>query len=149
MCNAHKQPTAPMNKAVVHIQIRERREALGWSHKQLAEAISEAEDRSHSLAWQTIQNWESGRTAPKRTRLCVVAKLLGTTVADLLGENSTQGWSAIPSLKTCLSQLAIALASTSIEKREVLSPLLAMLAKSPNNETLVTTICQLLEQNHD
>lgn len=36
------------------------------------------------VSWQTIQQWENGKTAPKRKRLEDVAETLGTTVDFLL-----------------------------------------------------------------
>lgn len=134
-----------MSKAEVHLQIRQRREALNWSQKKLAAEVSKAEDLKSPLAWQTIQNWESGRTAPKRTRLATVASLLGTTVGELLGVPDDPQWASIPSLDFCLRQLTGALKLAAEEEREVLAPLLSLLAKSPDNETLIKAIVSLLE----
>lgn len=76
----------------IHSEIRRLRKKKGWSHQQLADAISEAEGLARRLTWQTVQQWErepkegSGAksTAPKRKRLEIVARLLGTTVESLL-----------------------------------------------------------------
>ncbi len=35
------------------------------------------------VSWQTVQQWENGKTAPRRTRLARVAEALGTTVEYL------------------------------------------------------------------
>src|SRR4051812_26855123 len=44
--------------------------------KQLAEAVSRAEGLAKPLVWQTVQQWESGVSAPKRVRMATVARLL-------------------------------------------------------------------------
>lgn len=67
---------APMS---IHEKIRAARERKGWSMEQLAKAVSEAENLSKPLAWQTIQQWERGASAPKRSRMPVVERLLGLT----------------------------------------------------------------------
>lgn len=67
----------------IHEAIKRRREALGWSHQRLASEISKLEGLQKPLAWQTVQQWEKS-TAPKRTRLPIVAEALQTTVADLM-----------------------------------------------------------------
>lgn len=67
----------------IHEAIRKRREALGWSHQRLADEISRLEGLQKPLAWQTVQQWEKS-TAPKRTRLPIVAQALRTTVAQLM-----------------------------------------------------------------
>lgn len=76
----------------IHSEIKRLRKAKGWSHQQLAAAISEAEGLVRPLTWQTVQQWErepvegaAGKsTAPKRKRLQTVARLLGTTAESLL-----------------------------------------------------------------
>jgi transcriptional regulator with XRE-family HTH domain len=68
----------------IHEQIKRRREAKGWSHATLAAKVSELEGAKKPLAWQTVQQWENGGSAPKRTRLGYVAKALGCTESDLL-----------------------------------------------------------------
>ncbi len=59
----------------IHQRIKSLREALGLSMEQLAERVS--------VSWQTVQQWENGKTAPKRARLEAVAKALGTTAEYL------------------------------------------------------------------
>lgn len=75
----------------IHQRIKERRLALGLkSHGALAELVG--------VSWQTVQLWEKeGGTAPKRTRLEKVAKVLGVSTTWLLNgsdnfpEKSTDG----------------------------------------------------------
>ncbi|PJM72084.1 LexA family transcriptional regulator [Achromobacter ruhlandii] len=55
----------------IHKRIKDLREKLGLSMEQLAERVS--------VSWQTVQQWENGKTAPKRARLEAVAKALNTT----------------------------------------------------------------------
>lgn len=52
----------------------------------LAERISEEEGLAKPLAWQTIQQWErEGGTAPRRSRLEVVARLLDIDLLHMIG----------------------------------------------------------------
>lgn len=70
----------------IHDQIKAARLAKGWSHARLAEEVSKAEGRKKSLAWQTVQQWEKeDGTAPKRSRLETVARVLGCSVGELIG----------------------------------------------------------------
>jgi transcriptional regulator with XRE-family HTH domain len=57
----------------IHSRIKERRLALGLSsHSALAALVG--------VSWQTVQLWEKeGGTAPNRSRLPVVAEVLGVT----------------------------------------------------------------------
>lgn len=76
----------------IHSEIKRLRLHLGWSHQRLAEEVSKAEGLKKTLAWQTVQQWErepndaapAKSTAPARRRLEIVARLLGTTVNDLM-----------------------------------------------------------------
>lgn len=62
----------------IHKRIKEKRESLGLSMEALAQA-------SGVSSWQTVQQWEKeGGTAPKRTRLESVAKVLGVSPEWLL-----------------------------------------------------------------
>lgn len=66
----------------IHKQIRAARLNKGWSMRQLAEAVSRAEGQAKPLAWQTVQQWESGVSAPKRKRMAIVAQLLELVELD-------------------------------------------------------------------
>lgn len=55
----------------IHARIKQLREGLGLSMEMLAEKVG--------VSWQTVQQWENGKTAPKRKRLDDVAEVLGTT----------------------------------------------------------------------
>lgn len=59
----------------IHQRIKSLRETLGLSMEQLAERVS--------VSWQTVQQWENGKTAPKRARLEAVAEALGTSAEYL------------------------------------------------------------------
>lgn len=61
----------------IHEAIKEARIAKGWSQTQLADAVSKAEGLKRPLVYQTVQQWESGGSAPKRTRLATVIDILG------------------------------------------------------------------------
>lgn len=83
----------------IHQIIKKEREARGWSMQQLAEEIAKAEGLSKPLAWQTIQQWEKqdgSGTAPKRTRLEVLARIFGMSVAQLIGEDDAAPTSRAP-----------------------------------------------------
>lgn len=74
--------------ASIHSKIRAHRKHLGMSQTDLAELCGVS-------SWQTVQQWEKeGGTAPKRTRLDLVASSLGVTKEYLLDD----------SLSVCLDQ---------------------------------------------
>lgn len=76
----------------IHEAIRNRRTELRMSMQELADAVSASEGLAKNLGWQTVQQWENGKTAPKRTRLEHVAKALKTTPEALLrGESAPSG----------------------------------------------------------
>lgn len=62
--------------STIHLRIKRLREAKGLSMEQLADAVS--------VSWQTVQQWENGKTAPQRKRLGAVASALGTSAEYLL-----------------------------------------------------------------
>lgn len=66
----------------IHNRIKERRLALKMSMEQLAEMAG-------YKSWQTVQQWENGRTAPNRNKLSRVAEALKTTVGYLQYGDST------------------------------------------------------------
>ena len=86
----------------IHNEIKTRREALGWSHARLAEEVSRREGATKKLSWQTVQQWENGKSAPKRTRLDHVAAALGCTVHDLLSPSAPDGWPFSQELKSAM-----------------------------------------------
>lgn len=67
----------------IHEAIKTRRLALEWSHQRLADEVSKREGLSKPLAWQTVQQWENGVSAPARKRLPFVAEALGLTLDSL------------------------------------------------------------------
>jgi len=69
----------------IHERIRRRRTELGLSHAKLAERISQAEGLKTPLSRATVQQWEAGKTAPKRNRLPYVAQALEMTEEELMG----------------------------------------------------------------
>lgn len=60
-------------------RIKAHRLSLGMTEGQYAEKIG--------VSRGSIQQWESGETAPKRTRQGEVARFMGITVAQLMSEN--------------------------------------------------------------
>lgn len=61
--------------STIHTRIKEARQAKSLSMEQLAALVG--------VSYQTIQQWENGKTAPKRQRLAKVADALGVTVEFL------------------------------------------------------------------
>jgi len=66
----------------IHQQIKAARERLGWSQGRLAKEVSREEGLATDLHWQTVQQWENGKSAPKRTRMAIVRRLLQITDDD-------------------------------------------------------------------
>ncbi len=63
--------------STIHERIKRLREKSGLSMEALAAILS-------LKSWQTIQQWENGKTAPKRSRVDDVARALGTTSEYIL-----------------------------------------------------------------
>lgn len=72
----------------IHLAIKQRRKHLKLTQAQLAARVSELEGLKKPLTGPTVQQWENGASAPKRTRLSHVATALETTVEELLRETS-------------------------------------------------------------
>lgn len=62
----------------VHRRIKEGREKLGLTEEQFAKRVG--------VSRGSVQQWEKGTTAPKRSRQPIVASLLGLTVAELMSD---------------------------------------------------------------
>jgi transcriptional regulator with XRE-family HTH domain len=60
-----------MHQETIHERIKKERRRLGMSLEQLAEQMN--------VSYQTVQQWENGKSGPKRTRLAQLAMLLGVT----------------------------------------------------------------------
>lgn len=63
--------------STIHERIKKLREKSGLSMEALAALLS-------LKSWQTIQQWENGKTAPKRSRVDDVARVLNTTSEYIL-----------------------------------------------------------------
>lgn len=61
-------------------RVRARREAAGLSQGDLARQVF--------VARQTVSNWETGKTLPDVQSLMLLARLFGTSVDELLGEEA-------------------------------------------------------------
>lgn len=68
--------------STIHARIHKKRLAANLSMKQLAEAVG-------LRSWQTVQQWENGKTAPNRGRIEKVASALNTTVGYLQSGSDT------------------------------------------------------------
>lgn len=81
-------PLAPSHEKLagmgtIHTAIKERRLSLGMSLQDLAQKVSEIEGLAKPLTWQTVQQWESGKSAPKRARMNATAQALQLNVSAL------------------------------------------------------------------
>ena len=87
-------PHEKLARLDIHRAIKKRREALGLSMQELGASVAKLEGREKPLSWQTVQQWENGTSAPKRTRLEHVANALKTTPHDLIYGNDGGGQTA-------------------------------------------------------
>lgn len=69
----------------IHQRIKQLRLHKAMTQEQLAYAVSIKEGLEKPLLRQTVQQWENGMSAPRHTRLAVVAQVLGVSVEELLG----------------------------------------------------------------
>lgn len=69
-----------MIATTIHQRIKQRREDLGMSMTELTVLTGLG-------AWQTVQQWENGATAPSRANLPAVAKALNVTTQWLMAGN--------------------------------------------------------------
>jgi len=85
----------------------------------------------------TVQQWENGTTAPSRKRQPAVAKLLGITVAQLMGEGSsaqtTTNDEEMP-LTNAITVIATRLNTMSSEQRTKAADQLKVLAMAPDSQ---------------
>ena len=65
-----------IRKVVITISIRTMRQAKGLAQWQLAEMIG--------VRQESVTQWETGKTAPKFSRLAQIADVLGCTIDDLV-----------------------------------------------------------------
>lgn len=127
--------------------------------EQLALAVSEAENLAKPLAWQTIQQWERGDSAPKRSRMPVVERILGLTpeppsqsnsAPPQIGEESahynTAAPVSLPSTYSLLLQLAAAVEKSDISVRSAVGGLIKHMCENPSEaEVTARRIVAILE----
>lgn len=88
----------------IHEQIKTAREKMGWSMQRLAAEISATESLAKPLSWQTVQQWENGLSAPKRTRMQTVRRLLKLNETNpALFDESTEGGYSVSLLAAAAS----------------------------------------------
>lgn len=80
MATRAKLPSSMGAAAHVAERVREHRAALGLSQEELARACH--------VSRQTISNWETARTLPDIQSLTTIARLAGTTVDALIGNDA-------------------------------------------------------------
>lgn len=89
-----------MEKMSIHQIIRSGRERLKMTEQQFADALD--------VSRGTIQQWEKeGGTAPNRKRQPAVARLLGISISELLGEISQNSTSIQPAATASIAPVAI------------------------------------------
>ena len=127
--------------------------------EQLAKAVSEAENLAKPLAWQTIQQWERGASAPKRSRMPVVERLLGLTPEPLAQHASTQPKAgeesapylaaapvSLPSTYSLLLQLSAAVEKNDLSVRAAVGGLIKHMCEHPSEaEVTARRIVAILE----
>ena len=134
----------------IHQNIKTRRERKQWSQARLAEVVSELESRSKPLSWQTVQQWErEDGTRPSSKRLQYVAKALGCTVSELVGEESLiareeEAEYIVHTNSSLISRLGTILASHTKTRRETLANLLYRFANDPENKSLADELTSLI-----
>ncbi|CAN7363800.1 helix-turn-helix domain-containing protein [Acidovorax sp. LjRoot118] len=131
----------------IHAELKAARLAQGLSMEQLAREISKAEKSAKPLAWQTIQQWEAGKSAPKRTRLDLVKKILGMQTqsmaqsmgpmtqdmgASYLPTNTTR----LPSAYSAVMEIASLINGLDKPARAAIGSLLSHLCENPDNAEL-------------
>lgn len=143
----------------IHERIRAARERKGWSMEQLAKAVSEAENLAKPLAWQTIQQWERGDSAPKRSRMPVVEQLLGLTpeqpaqtgsappqAGEELARYNTPPPVSLPSIYSLLLQISAAVEKSDMSVRSAVGGLIKHMCENPGEaEVTARRIVAILE----
>lgn len=152
----------------IHQTINQARLAKGWSMERLAEEVSRLEGLKKPLAWQTVQQWENGNSAPKRKRLAIVLQALSidpaaTTTSEpysptapgqaLKAEDTPRaqsnpvknGANIGASVKALLIELGSILLQQDVAVRDATASLVAHLCRHPEDAaTLASRISALL-----
>jgi phage repressor protein C with HTH and peptisase S24 domain len=116
----------------IHEQIKAARLKKEWSMERLAQEVSKAEKLAKPLAWQTVQQWEAGLSAPKRRRMETVASLLGLTIYELVSKHSaiqlpiSKGGETVAAAGTVLVPRLDTTASFGSDEVEVIAQSLAL-----------------------
>ena len=87
-------------------KIKAFRESRKLTHQQFANAVG--------VSRGSVQQWESGATAPKRVNQPAVAKFMGVTVADLMADESTQSGVISPDNKPNKPPAGVSIAQDAI-----------------------------------
>jgi transcriptional regulator with XRE-family HTH domain len=140
-----------MSQMPLHELIRIRREDRGWSRQKLGAEVAKREGLRKSLTPATVQQWESGRTAPKRKRITIVADLLGIASHEIVpvSEEAVALANSTPSLEESIRRVALALKDANPQQREVACALLSGLARDPESGQFVAVLSALLEPRRE
>lgn len=79
--NDKNMETISMGDSTIHARIRALRQRAHLSMQAVASGVG-------ASSWQTVQQWEKGKTAPSRTRLVKLASVLNTTPEYLMFGNT-------------------------------------------------------------
>lgn len=130
--------------------IRMRRKALGWSQQRLGAEVAKREGLRKALTAGTVQQWESGETAPQRKRIVIVADLLGISTHEMFPASRTAtNPDHAPSLEESIRRIALALEAADPQQRDVAAALLSGLARDPGNGQFVTVLSGLLDRTQE
>lgn len=81
----------------IHTRIKAHRLRLKLSKAAFGARVAKEEGLARPISYQTVQQWENGKTAPKRKRLLAVAKACGVKPQELMfGDKTSQDTLAVP-----------------------------------------------------
>lgn len=83
---------------MLHKNLKSLREQKGITQTELG-AVANA-------SIKTVQNWESGKTEPKVSELILMAKKLGVSIAELVGEEETEQNRLLEKIKNAIGILS-------------------------------------------
>jgi transcriptional regulator with XRE-family HTH domain len=123
-----------MKNMSIHQQIKAGRVRLGMNEQQFADAVG--------VSRGAVQQWEKeGGTAPRRKNQPAVAKLMGITVAELMGgdvepseDQAAQPATQAPTISGVLPLLVVLFQPLDGAARETVAPLVASLICHPERE---------------
>lgn len=123
----------------IHKKIKEGRARVEMTEQQFADAVG--------VSRSAIQQWEKeGGTAPKRGNQPAVAKLLGISVAELMGGTLAPGDTVVApdDLQGALEIVRRHLSGLEVHKRVTVGAMLMGLAQAPDDLSLVEPLALMI-----